>query len=101
MAVITSTACFIGKQDGGKNALRQNYRADRKISRCYRRVSRRGVVNESEGIGSIDGVHDKDAGYLRQFESTRLWLKILRHARDPTSLASHLLDRDTTSAVLA
>jgi len=71
MAVVTSTSCFIGKQDGGKNWLRQNYRADRKLSRRYRCVSRRRVVSKSEGIGSIDGAHDEDAGYLRQLDSAR------------------------------
>jgi len=74
MAVITSTPYFIGKQDGGKNLLSQNNRADRKLSRRYRCVSRGGMVNKSEGIGGIDGAHDEDAGYLRHFDSTRLWL---------------------------
>lgn len=58
MAVITSANRFIGKQDGGKNMLRQDHRADRKVSRRYHCVPRGGMVNEPERIGGIDGVHD-------------------------------------------
>ena len=42
--------------------LSHNHRADREVSRRYRRASRRRMVNKPEGIGNVDGAHDEGVG---------------------------------------
>lgn len=59
MTIITSMVCFIWKQDRDKNLLSEDHRADGKVPRRDRRVSREGMVNKLERVGGIDGVHDQ------------------------------------------
>jgi len=67
--------------------LRQDHRADRKVSRRYHRVPCSGMVDEPERIGDIDGVHDmkvRGSPALRCPDASVA--ENARPARDPTSL---------------
>jgi hypothetical protein len=72
MTIIASASCFIGEQNGCQNWFRKDYRANRKTSRRQHCVSRGGMVDELEGIGNIDGVHDEGARYRGPSPALRL-----------------------------